>query len=144
MTNNDFAQHINRRTFLGRGAAGLGLVALNSLISPRLLAAAQAVNMTSKGVVNPLDFPPKAKRVIFLYQAGGPSHLETFDYKPKLAELNGKAMPESLTKGQQIAQLQGKALICMGPQHGFQTFGKSGQQIYSLFPHIGSVADDTG
>jgi hypothetical protein len=79
---------------------------------------------------------------MYLYQAGGPSHLETFDYKPKLAEMNGKAMPESLTKGQQIAQLQGKALICMGPQHGFQTFGKSGQQICSLFPHIGSVADD--
>jgi len=97
MMNNDFAQHINRRTFLGRGAAGLGLVALNSLINPRLLAAAQAVNMRSKGVVSPLDFPPKAKRVIFLYQAGGPSHLETFDYKPKLAEMNGTPMPESMT-----------------------------------------------
>ena len=61
MTNNDFAQHINRRTFLGRGAAGLGLVALNSLINPRLLAA-QTAYLTSKGVVSPLDFPPKAKR----------------------------------------------------------------------------------
>ena len=70
MTNNDFAQHINRRTFLGRGATGLGMVALNSLINPRLLAAAQAVNMTSKGAVNPLDFPPKAKRVIFLGNSG--------------------------------------------------------------------------
>ena len=72
--------------------------------------------------------------MIFLYQAGGPSHLETFDYKPKLADMNGKPMPESFTKGQQIAQLQGKKLICFGPQYGFQKFGKSGQEICELFP----------
>src|ERR1700733_13428748 len=128
-------QDINRRTFLGRGAAGLGLVAFNSLLKA-------AASNSSHGAINPLDFPAKARRVIFLYQAGGPSHLETFDFKPKLAELSGKPMPESMTKGQQIAQLQGKQLICFGPQHGFKTFGKSGQQICELFPHIGSVADD--
>lgn len=122
---------IHRRTFLGRGLAGLGLFAL-----PRLLAAG------GRGVVDPLHHAPKAKRVIFLYQAGGPSHLETFDYKPKLAEMDGKPMPESMTKGQQIAQLQGRPLVCFGPQHPFQRFGASGQQICSLFPHIGSVADD--
>src|SRR2546421_2105975 len=142
MTNNDFAQHINRRTFLGRGAAGLGLVALNTLINPRLLAAAQAVNITSKGVVSPLDFSPKAKRVIFLYQAGGPSHLETFDYKPKLAEMNGTPMPESFTRGQPIAQLQGAKLVCLGPQHPFKKYGKSGQEMSVLFPRLGEVADD--
>src|SRR5215510_9889765 len=122
---------IRRRAFLGRGAAGLGLVALNSLLNPRLLAG---------------DFPgphysAKAKRVIFLYQAGGPSHLETFDYKPKLAGMHKKPMPESFTKGQQIAQLQGKPLICFGPQYRFEKFGQSGQEISQLFPHIGSVAD---
>jgi hypothetical protein len=143
MTNNDFAQHINRRTFLGRGAAGLGLVALNTLINPRLLAAAQPVSMTSKGVVSPLDFPPKAKRVIFLYQAGGPSHLETFDYKPKLAELNGTPMPESMTKGQQIAQLQGQKLVCFGPTHEFKRFGQSGQMLCDLFPRMGDIIDET-
>jgi len=125
-----------RRTFLGRGIAGLGLLGLNFLLDPRLFAA------DSKGVVNPLHFPPKAKRVIFLYQAGGPSHLETFDYKPKLAEMNGQPMPDSLTKGQQIAQLQGKKLMCFGPQYKFKKFGKSGQEMVELFPHIGSVADD--
>ena len=93
-------------------------------------------------MVNPLHHPAKAKRVIYLYQAGGPSHLETFDYKPKLAAMDGKGMPESFTKGQQIAQLQGKELKCFGPQYGFKTFGKSQQQICELFPHIGSVADD--
>jgi len=127
---------IARRAFLGRTATGVGLVALQSLLNPRLLAA------QARGVVNPLDFPPKAKRVIFLYQAGGPSHLETFDFKPKLLEMSGKPMPESMTKGQQIAQLQGRELICFAPQHGFKTFGKSGQQICELFPHIGGIADD--
>jgi hypothetical protein len=127
---------ICRRTFLGRGAAGMGLLGLNSLLSPRLFAA------ESRGVVNPLHHPAKAKRVIYLYQAGGPSHLETFDYKPKLASMDGQGMPESFTKGQQIAQLQGKELKCFGPQYGFKTFGKSQQQICELFPHIGSVADD--
>lgn len=125
-----------RRTFLSRGIAGLGLLGLNFLLDPRLFAA------DSKGVINPLHFPPKAKRVIFLYQAGGPSHLETFDYKPKLAEMNGQPMPDSLTKGQQIAQLQGKKLMCFGPQYKFKKFGKSGQEMVELFPHIGSVADD--
>ena len=140
---NNLLNDINRRAFLGRGAAGLGLVALNSLINPRLLAAAQAANRQSKGVVNPLDFPPKAKRVIFLYQAGGPSHLETFDYKPKLAEMNGKPMPESFTKGQQIAQLQGQKLVCFGPTHGFKQVGKSGQPLCDLFPHMAGVIDQT-
>ncbi|MGH9838228.1 MAG: DUF1501 domain-containing protein [Blastocatellia bacterium] len=96
----------------------------------------------SKGVVNPLHHAAKAIRVIFLYQAGGPSHLETFDYKPELAKMHGKPMPESFTKGQQIAQLQDKQLTCFGPQFKFKRFGKSGQEINELFTEIGSVADD--
>jgi hypothetical protein len=74
--------------------------------------------------------------------AGGPSHLETFDHKPKLAELNGKPMPESLTKGQQLAQLQGQKLVCFGPQHPFAKMGPNGTDICGLFPHIGSVLGD--
>ena len=135
--------NIRRRTFLGNGAAGLGLLALNTLLNPKLLASSTGTASGRwRGVVQPLHFPAKAKRVIFLYQAGGPSHLETFDYKPKLAEMNDKEMPESFTKGQQIAQLQGKKLICFGPQYKFRKFGKSGQEINELFPQIGSVADD--
>src|SRR5882672_8410362 len=141
--NRDFVREMSRRTFLGRGAAGLGMVALNSLLNPRLLAAPQATALASRGVVNPLDFPPKAKRVIFLYQAGGPSHLETFDYKPKLAEMSGTPMPESFTKGQQIAQLQGQKLTCFGPTNGFKRFGESGQMVCELFPHIGGIIDET-
>ncbi|HYZ83659.1 MAG TPA: DUF1501 domain-containing protein [Bryobacteraceae bacterium] len=134
---------IIRRAFLRQGLSGLGLFALNSLLgSERLRAATDGPAKGYKGVVDPLHHPAKAKRVIFLYQAGGPSHLETFDYKPKLAKMHGEGMPESFTKGQQIAQLQNSKLVCFGPQHEFQKFGKSGQEICSLFPQIGSVADD--
>jgi hypothetical protein len=98
---------ICRRTFLGRGLAGLGAIALNTLSDGRLLGAAQA-----PAAVSPLHHPAKAKRIIYLYQAGGPSHLETFDYKPKLAAMNGEPMPESFTRGQQLAQLQRQKLIC--------------------------------
>jgi hypothetical protein len=84
--------------------------------------------------VDPLHFTQKAKRVIYLCMAGGPSHLETLDYKPKLAEMDGKPMPDSITKGQPIAQLQGQKLNCLGPQHPFEKFGQSGQEICSLVP----------
>ncbi len=66
------------------------------------------------GVLTPPPLPQKAKRVIWLSMAGGPSHLETFDHKPKLAELDGQPMPESITKGQQLAQLQGPSWSVSG------------------------------
>ena len=109
---------ICRRTFLGRGMAGFGALALRSLFDPALTAAGQAGPAVSRGMINPLHHAAKAKRVIFLYQAGGPSHLETFDYKPKLAAMNGEPMPESFTKGQQLAQLQLQKLLCFAPQFG--------------------------
>jgi hypothetical protein len=95
-----------------------------------------------RGVVNPLHVPPRAKRVIYLYMAGGPSHLESFDHKPDLARRHGQPMPESFTRGQPIAQLQGAQLRCFAPQHRFGRFGRSGQEIAEIFPHIGSIADD--
>jgi hypothetical protein len=74
--------------------------------------------------------------------AGGPSQLETFDAKPKLAEMDGQPMPVSLTEGQQLAQLQGQKLVCLGPQFKFKKHGQAGTEISELFPHLGSVADD--
>ena len=109
---------------------------------PALTAAGQAGSTVSRGIVNPLHHAAKAKRVIFLYQAGGPSHLETFDYKPKLASMNGEPMPESFTKGQQLAQLQRQKLMCFAPQYPFRRYGKSGQEMTEIFPHIGGVADE--
>ena len=92
--------------------------------------------------MHPLPLPQKAKRVIWLTMAGGPSQLETFDYKPKLAAMDGQPMPESLTQGQQLAQLQGQKLVCLGPQFPFKKHGKSQIEISSLFPHLGGVIDD--
>jgi hypothetical protein len=127
---------MTRRAFLGRSAQGLGAAALADLLTP---AAGSAVD----GVVRPLHLPAKAKRVIWLYMAGGMTHLETFDPKPKLAELHGKPMPESFTKGQQIAQLQGAKLNCFAPQHPFKKYGRSGLELSTLFPELGSrCADD--
>lgn len=136
------AQQMTRRALLGRTTQGLGLVALASLGLPGV---AGVVNPQTGGALagsKALTGRGKAKRVIWLSMAGGPSHLETFDPKPKLSEMNGKPMPESMTKGQQIAQLQGSPLICFGPQHPFQKFGKNQTEICSLFPKIGSVIDD--
>jgi hypothetical protein len=135
---------LTRRAFLGRSSAGMGMLALASLLDPGLLRAGsgKAASDRWQGVVRPLHFPPRAKRVIYLYMAGGPSHLETFDYRPKLAQMHGKPMPESFTKGQPIAQLQGQKLNCFGPQHPFKKCGKNGQEISEIFPHIATVADD--
>lgn len=136
-------QQRTRRVFLGRASQGLGLLALGSLLRPQSLQAAD-IGGTPKlaGSVVPLHFPPRAKRVIWLSMAGGPSHLETFDPKPKLAEMHGKPMPDSFTKGKQIAQLQGQKLVCYGPQHPFKRFGKAGVELCELFKHIGSVSDE--
>lgn len=139
-------QRQTRRSFLGRTSQGIGTLALANLLHPFLLRCASADTSEGKdkwrGVIHPPDYPPKAKRVIWLTMAGGPSHLETFDPKPKLASMHGQPMPESFTKGKQIAQLQGAKLFCFGPQHGFKRFGKAGVEICELFPHIGSVLDD--
>jgi hypothetical protein len=136
-------QQMTRRTFLGRSSAGVGAMALAALSSPQSGNAAGAKKDDRwPGAVQPLHFPRKAKRVIYLSMAGGPSHLETFDPKPKLQEMHGQPMPESMTKGKQIAQLQGRPLTCFGPQHPFKAFGKNGTEICELFPLIGSVLDE--
>ncbi len=125
---------INRRTFIRSGAVGIGSLALTS----QLLAESATSQL---GNFRP-QLPGKAKRVIFLCMAGGPSHLETLDHKPKLAEMSGQPMPASFTDGQPIAQLQGKQLKCLGPQIPFRKHGHSGQSISTAFPHISRLADD--
>ncbi len=140
-------RRVARRSFLARAGAGLGSAAFLSLLDPKALRAAPpadapAAPAVSAGVVRPLHFPAKAKRVIHLYQAGGPSHLELFDRKPELEKRHGEPMPESFTKGQPIAQLQGQPLKCFAPQHPFARYGASGQEISTLLPEIGGIADD--
>jgi hypothetical protein len=141
---------IHRRAFLSGSTTGIGTLALASLLDPALLCAAEPKGSAIPshrpqrwtGVVHPLHFAPKIKRVIYLYMAGGPSHLETLDYKPALARMNGKPMPGSFTRGMPIAQLQGKELVCLAPQHPFQKRGASGQEISTIFPHIATIADE--
>jgi hypothetical protein len=127
----------SRRSFLGQTSQGVGAVALATMLNS---ASVQADAV--RGVLATLPLPQRAKRVIWLSMAGGPSQLETFDPKPKLAEMHGQPMPESFTKGQQLAQLQGQKLNCFGPQHPFAKFGQNQVEICSLFPQIGSVIDD--
>src|SRR6185369_2399103 len=140
-----------RRSFLGYTTTGLGAMALGSLLHRDLFAAQASSGAPAAGgvqvprwpgTIQPLHFPQRAKRVIHLYMAGGPSHLETLDPKPRLGEMNGQPMPESYTRGQPIAQLQGAQLRCFAPQHAFRRFGESGQQLAAVFPHLGSVADE--
>lgn len=133
---------VERRTFLQTGTAGLGAAVLASYLPSQTVAAENDPPGLSRGVVQPLHFPVKAKRIIYLCMAGGPSHLETLDDKPELAKMNGKPMPESFTKGKPIAQLQGRKLTCLAPQHAFKSFGESGQRIAEIFPETGSVSDE--
>jgi hypothetical protein len=128
---------INRRTFLSQTGLSFGSTALLSQ-----LIRAEGLVEKHPGLSGFPHHKPKAKRVIFLCMAGGPSHLETFDYKPQLDKLNGQAMPESFTKGQPIAQLQGKALKVQGHLTKFKKYGKSGQYISDFLPYHQKMADD--
>src|SRR5436190_17202987 len=148
MTDHPLIRQITRRSLLQTSTYGIGAAALSTLLARAAGAATSSPDSALgtqhsglfRGTVFPRHFAPKAKRVIHLCMAGGPSHLETLDYKPKLGEMTGEPMPESFTKGQPIAQLQNQALKCLGPQWAFKRFGKSGQEICELFPHIGGVA----
>src|ERR1044071_7431092 len=113
----EFQLNINRRTFLGRAAYGLGGMALACLLDPKSIGSAQAAAIGEhwRGVVNPPHFPIRAKRVIHLCMAGGPSHLESLDHKPELKKIDGQAFPDSFTKGQQLAQLQNMQMKARGP-----------------------------
>jgi len=134
---------VNRRTFLAQGGVGLGSLALASLLDQNSTAVlAKTKSAASSGKADLPRHIAKAKRVIFLCMAGGPSHLETFDPKPKLAALDGQPMPESFTAGQPIAQLQGDKLLCLGPKAKFKACGKSGQLISDFLPWHRQIADD--
>ena len=135
MATSDFHLQTTRRAFLGRTSMGLGSAALASLLEPGLFAA-------QSGITGFPNYDAKIKRVIFLCMAGGPAHLELLDHKPELVKRDGEPMPESVTKGQQIAQLQNSELRILAPQNPFKRWGTSGQHFTSLLPHIGGIADD--
>jgi len=127
----------SRRTFLKRSFAGLGGLAFSSLA-----ARGGMPDMTFFSRQGGVHFPAKAKRIIHLCMAGGPSQFESFDPKPALDALNDQAFPESYTAGQQLAQLQGHKLIARGSFTKFKKYGQAGIDISDLFPHTGTIADD--
>lgn len=122
-----------RRAFLGRSAAGIGSVALASLLKNDLFA--------GTGNLSGLHAAPKAKRVIFLFMAGGPSHVDLFDPKPNLNALDGKPIPNELLKNhQQFALIRGTPNFKKSP-YNFQPRGQSGTVVSELLPNLARVAD---
>ncbi|MGE3311785.1 MAG: DUF1501 domain-containing protein [Limisphaerales bacterium] len=138
---------LSRRAFFRRGSISLGSMALASLMgrggSPNA-GAATAVDRGVPGVLTSLHHPPKAKRVIYLFQSGAPSHLDLFDYKPKLREMSGVDLPDSVRKGQRITGMTSgqKNLFCVGSAFDFRRHGQCGLEISDALPHLGKVVDD--
>jgi len=128
-----------RRHFFRDCGVGLGKIALASLLADALPAAATAAE--SPFSPKATHFPAKAKRVIYLFMAGAPSQLELFDYKPKLAELEGKPIPPSVIKGQRYAFIQPDAAV-LGPRFSFSQQGQSGAMISDVMPQLAKVVDD--
>ena len=125
-------QTLTRRQFFGRSTTGIGTLALASLLNEKSFATAK----------NNPQYQTRAKRVIFLFQSGGPSQFETFDFKPKLNELSGQPMPANLTDGQRLAQIRGHQLTIVGSKFAFARHGHSGAEISELLPHTAQIADD--
>ncbi len=137
-----YHESLSRRAFLRQSAYGLGGIAFGLLAGDAAWAQKPVEAGRWRGVLHTLPFPARAKRVIHLCMAGGPSHLETLDNKPMLRKMHGQPFPESLTKGQQLAQLQNAALKVFGSVTNFKRWGKSGQEIAEVFPNIGGIADE--
>jgi hypothetical protein len=151
------AAHLSRRQVLSQFGLGLGGVALANLLSPAgVLAAAHqpglaaargvaAAGTPDRGVLGgQLHLPAKAKRVIYLFMAGGPSQLETFDHKPLLQTRNGEQLPDSVRQGQRLTGMSGNqsSLPLAGAQFDFARHGRNGTWVSDLLPHTANVVDD--
>jgi hypothetical protein len=128
--------HETRRHFFGRTASGIGIAALASLF--------QNQGLAKPGLDGLPHFPAKAKRVIFLHQSGGPSQLDTFDYKPKLEALRGTELPDSIRQGQRITGMTSgqTSLPVAASLFKFKQQGKSGMWMSELLPYHAKIADD--
>ena len=138
---------MTRRQLLGRSAAGIGTAALASLLNPSLSRAVQPGVMASAsgGLPGLPNFAPKAKRVIYMFMSGGPSHIDLFDYKPSLQKLNGTELPDSVLHGRcmhRCATSGQKSFPCAAPIFKFSPQGKSGTYLSEVLPHLGKVVDD--
>src|SRR5688500_5504594 len=138
------AAGLTRRAVLNRFGMGLGGIAVANLINPAGLAALPD-GRQDRGVLDGrFHVPPRAKRVIYLFMAGGPSQMETFDYKPVLNQRNGEQLPDSVRQGQRLTGMSGNqsSLPLAGSQFGFGRHGGGGTWVSNLLPHTARVVDD--
>ncbi|MFM8287184.1 MAG: DUF1501 domain-containing protein [Planctomycetaceae bacterium] len=146
----DLAPHpatSGRREFLQRFGLGLGSLALADMLAGPAASLGQSLGQSpgrDSGVLETLHHVPRAKRVIYLFQSGGPSQLETFDYKPLLVEQNGQQLPDSVRKGQRLTGMTGSqaSLPMAGAQFKFAQHGQAGTWISELLPHTAQLADE--
>jgi len=130
-----------RRQFFGRMATGIGIPALASLLAESSMGA--DLPKTS-GILPTLHSQPKAKRVIYLFMSGGPSHIDMFDHKPKLKQFNGKELPPEIRNGQRITGMTSgqSSFPCAASIFKFAQHGKAGTWVSDLLPHLATVMDD--
>src|ERR1043165_7677046 len=135
---------INRRQFFGRMATGIGVAALGSVLNPGLLAAITGGTKRLHALPGVPHFPPKAKRVIYLFMAGGPSQIDLFDHKPTLEKLHNTELPESIRMGQRLTGMTSgqKNFPCVKTIFKYAQHGKAGTWFSELIPNIASIADD--
>ena len=133
--------NVNRRHFLGKLSLGLGSVALGSLLVPGIL---KGEDEELSSVTGMPHFAPKAKRVIYLFQNGAPSQLESFDYKPMLNKLHGEELPDSIRKGQRLTGMTSNqsSFPLVGSHFKFAQYGKSGAWVSEIFPNMAKIADE--
>src|SRR5262245_49102742 len=141
---NDVRQAIHRRYFLGQTSAGIGAAALASCLNPQLFANNAPAPAESFGLMPTLHHSPKAKRIIWLFMADGPSQIDLFDYKPKLGEYFDKDLPDSVRNGQRITTMtSGQARFPIAPSiFNFTQHGRNGVWISELLPNIAKIVDD--
>ncbi|HQS24813.1 MAG: sulfatase [Sphingobacteriia bacterium 24-36-13] len=142
--NKELLEHslsFNRRKFLSKLSLGIGSVALGSLLIPDLFSGKPDEEALMAGLPH---FAPKAKRIIYLFQNGAPSQLDLFDYKPKLQEMFGQDLPESIRMGQRLTGMTAdqKKFPLAGTVFNFKQYGKHGAWFSELLPHIAAVSDD--
>lgn len=140
----EFKYNSTRRHFLSKASLGIGTAALASLLNPASAIAMSDPDDDNLGLLRNLHFAPKVRRVIYLFQSGGPSHLDLFDYKPLLAKMNGEQLPESIRKGQRLTGMTAhqKSFPLAGAQFQFAAHGKSKQMISELLPYTAQIADE--
>ncbi len=133
-----------RRRFLLQSGTGIGAMALSTLCNPGLVNRAVADEKSHPGLPQFPNFAPRAKRLIYLFMAGGPSHIDTFDYKPKMRELHGKELPDSIRQGQRLTGMTSgqKTFPCVAPMFKFERFGEHQTWVNKdILPHTAGIVD---